>query len=79
MSWQTILVKYHVLFFQKLGKMYQNFSSAAVVICALRVNEVTGTKHLPDKLALSQENMSSGLSPRSCSNQTAQLQRLAEC
>ena len=35
--WQTILTKYHTLFFQKLGKMSQNLSSAAVVIGALRV------------------------------------------
>ena len=43
--------------------MSQNFSSAAVVIGAFRDNEVTGTKHLPDKLALSQEIMSSGCRP----------------
>ena len=36
--WQTILMKYHALFFRKLGKMSQNLSSAAVVIGALRVN-----------------------------------------
>ena len=35
--WQTILMKYHTLFFRKLGKMSQNLSSAAVVIGALRV------------------------------------------
>ena len=35
--WQTILMKYHTLFFRKLGKMSQNVSSAAVVIGALRV------------------------------------------
>ena len=35
---QTILMKYHALFFRKLGKISQNFSSAAVVIGALRVN-----------------------------------------
>ena len=35
----AILMKYHTLFFfQKLGKMSQNLSSAAVVIGALRVN-----------------------------------------
>ena len=39
------------------------FPSAAIVIGALRVNEVTGTKHLPDKLAFSQEIMSSGCRP----------------
>ena len=33
-----ILMKYHTLFFRKLGKMLQNLSSAAVVIGALRVN-----------------------------------------
>ena len=32
-----ILMKYHTLFFQKLRKMLQNLSSAAVVIGALRV------------------------------------------
>ena len=36
--WQTILMKYHTLFFQKLGKISQNLSSAAVVIGALEVN-----------------------------------------
>ena len=35
---QTILMKYHSLFLQKLEKMSQNLSSAAVVIGALRVN-----------------------------------------
>ena len=34
---QTILMKYHTSFCRKLGKMLQNFSSAAVVIDALRV------------------------------------------
>ena len=33
--WQTILMKYHILSFQKLGKMLQNLSSAAVVIGTL--------------------------------------------
>ena len=36
--WQTILMKHHTLSFQKLRKMLQNLSSAAVVIGALRVN-----------------------------------------
>ena len=36
--WQTILMKYHILFFRKLGKMLQNLMSAAVVIGALNVN-----------------------------------------
>ena len=36
--WQTILMKYHTLFFSKMGNMSQNLSSAAVVIGALRVN-----------------------------------------
>ena len=40
--WQMILMKYHTLFFLKLGKMSQNLSSAAVVIGTLRVKEVTG-------------------------------------
>ena len=31
-------MKYHTLFFPKLGKMSQNLLSAAVVIGALRVN-----------------------------------------
>ena len=35
--WQTILMKYHTLFFWKLGKMSQSLSPAAVVIGALRV------------------------------------------
>ena len=36
--WQTILMKYHTLFFfRKLGKMSQNLSSAAVVIGTLSV------------------------------------------
>ena len=38
--WQTILMKYHTLLFQKLGKMSQNLSSAAVVIGALRVKNI---------------------------------------
>ena len=32
-------MKYHTLFFRKLGKMSQNLSSAAVVIGAFRVNK----------------------------------------
>ena len=32
------LIKYHTLFFRKLGKITPNLSSAAVVIGALRVN-----------------------------------------
>ena len=35
--WQTILMKHHTLFFQKLGKMWQDLSFAAVVIGALMV------------------------------------------
>ena len=35
--WQTILMKYHTLFFRKLLKMSQNLSSAAVVIGSLKV------------------------------------------
>ena len=38
--WQAILMKYHTLFFLKLGKMLQNLSSAAVMIGALRVKIV---------------------------------------
>ena len=36
--WQTILMKFHTIFFFKLGKMSQNLSSVAVVIGALRDN-----------------------------------------
>ena len=36
-----ILMKYHTLFFRKLGNMLQNVSSAAVVIGALRVKAHT--------------------------------------
>ena len=36
---QTILMKYHTLFFQKSNKMLRNLSSAAVVIGALKVNK----------------------------------------
>ena len=48
--WQTILLKYHTLFFSKIGKMSQNLSSAAVVIGALMVNFTTITKpyHRPN-------------------------------
>ena len=35
--WQTILMKYHTLFFRKFGKMVKNLLSAAVMIGALRV------------------------------------------
>ena len=43
---KTILVKYHTLFFRKLGKMSQNLSSAAVVIGALRVKVKSPTLSL---------------------------------
>ena len=36
-------MKYHTLFFRKLGKMSQNLSSAAVVMGALRVNPFSQT------------------------------------
>ena len=36
-----ILVKYHTLFFRKLGNMSQNMLSAADVIGALRVKNLT--------------------------------------
>ena len=39
--WQTILVKCHALFCQKLGKMSQNLSSAAVLIGTLRFSKMT--------------------------------------
>ena len=32
--WQSSVMKYHTLFFRKLGKMLQNVSTAAVVIGA---------------------------------------------
>ena len=35
---QTILMKYHTLFFSKIWKDVENVSSVAVVIGALRVN-----------------------------------------
>ena len=44
--WQTILMKYHTLFFQKLGKISQNLLFAAVVIGALRVNHKQIDKHV---------------------------------
>ena len=37
--WQTILMKYHTFFIQKLGNMSQNVPSAAVIIVALRANQ----------------------------------------
>ena len=39
LCWQTILMKYHSLFFQTLGKISQNLLSAAVVIGALKVKD----------------------------------------
>ena len=39
--WQTILMKYRTLFFFKFEKMSQNLSSAAVVIGALRVKDIS--------------------------------------
>ena len=45
-------MKYHTLFFRKLGKIPQNLSSAAVVIGALRVKKATvchtGLEHVND-------------------------------
>ena len=38
--WQTILMNYHSLKIQQLGKILQNLSSAAVVIDALKVNVI---------------------------------------
>ena len=43
--WQTILMKYHTLFFLKFGKMLKNLSSAAVVIGALRDKSFKGTEY----------------------------------
>ena len=43
--------EYHTLFFQKLGKMSQNVSSAAVVIDALGVKRGSKQK-LPNSLVL---------------------------
>ena len=37
---QTILLKYHSLLFSKIGKDVAKFSSAAVMIGALRVKKV---------------------------------------
>ena len=37
--WQMILCNIIPYFFRKLGKMFQNLSSAAVLIGALRVNK----------------------------------------
>ena len=58
---QTILMKYHTLFFRKLGKMSQNLSSAVVVIGALRVkglSQITDSQYnsLPNHTS---ENFSS--------------------
>ena len=39
--WQTILMKYHTLFFPKLEKTSQKLSSAAVVIGALSVKTLS--------------------------------------
>ena len=39
-------MKYHALFFQKLGKMLQNLSSAAVVIGAVRVKIYTAVENV---------------------------------
>ena len=42
---QMILMKYHTFFFlQKLGKMSQNLSFAAVVMGTLRVKHVVGVE-----------------------------------
>ena len=38
--WQTILMKYHTLFFSKLGKMSQNLSSAAAISSTLPTGAV---------------------------------------
>ena len=37
-------MKYHTLFFRKLGKMSHNLSSAAIVIGALRVKDIASYK-----------------------------------
>ena len=39
--WQTILIKYNTVFLRKLGKLSQTLSSAAVVIGASRVNNIS--------------------------------------
>ena len=49
---QTILMKYHTLFFQKFGKMSQNSSSAPVLIGALRVNILLFSEIYKGKLVL---------------------------
>ena len=51
--WQTILMKYHTLFFRKLRKIMQILSSAAVVIGALRVKQVF-SKYFYNIISLSQ-------------------------
>ena len=44
--WQTILMKYHTLFFfGKLEKMLQNLSSAADVIGTLRIKKPSGKQY----------------------------------
>ena len=45
--WQTILMKYHTLFFSKSGKMSQNLSSDAVVIGTLRVKSLNCEQYEP--------------------------------
>ena len=46
--WQTILTKYHTLFFRKLGKTVQNLLSVLVLIGALRVNRTSLVRQLGD-------------------------------
>ena len=50
--WHAILFKYQTLFFRKLGKISENLSSAAVVICALRVKTQSEHNVHPDQLTL---------------------------
>ena len=38
--WQTILMKYHTLFFRKFEKMSQNLSSASAAVVILRINTI---------------------------------------
>ena len=52
--WQTILMKYHSLFLTKISKDTTNLSSAAVSICALRVN------HWLDQIFPKDQNMKQG-------------------
>ena len=55
--WQTILMKYHTLFFSKIKKDVKNLSPAAVVIGALRVKVAFFCKSANDKKHAKLPNM----------------------